>query len=73
MKKIDKQLNLLIKLYRKSSPDNLIDKNDYESLCDIFTKYLEGTKNEFFLNMSEELKLNNISIIKLKFNLEPRS
>ena len=26
------------KLYRKSLQDNLIDKNEYQSLCDIFTK-----------------------------------
>ena len=27
------------KLYRKSLQDNVIDKNEYESLCNIFTKY----------------------------------
>ena len=26
------------KLYRKSLQDNVIDKNEYESLCNIFTK-----------------------------------
>ena len=37
------------KLYRKSLQDNVIDKNEYESLCNIFTKNLDGTKNEIFL------------------------
>ena len=37
------------KLYRKSLQDNVIDKNDYESLCNIFTRYIDETKNESFL------------------------
>ena len=37
------------KLYRKSLQDNVIDKNEYESLCDIFTKYVNQNKNESFL------------------------
>ena len=37
------------KLYRKSLEDNLIDKTEYESLCNIFTKYVDGNKNESFL------------------------
>ena len=37
------------KLYRKSLQDNLIDKTKYESLCNIFTKYVDETKNESFL------------------------
>ena len=37
------------KLYRKSLQDNLIDKNEYESLCNIFTKYIDENKNESFL------------------------
>ena len=37
------------KLYRKSLQDNLIDKNEYESLCNIFTKYVDQNKNETFL------------------------
>ena len=35
------------KLYRKTLQDNLIDKYEYESLCNIFTKYVEN-KNESF-------------------------
>ena len=37
------------KLYRKSLRDNIIDKNEYESLCNIFTKYVDENKNESFL------------------------
>ena len=37
------------KLYRKSLQDNIIDKNEYESLCIIFTKNVDENKNESFL------------------------
>ena len=37
------------KLYRKSLQDNVIDKNEYDSLCNIFTRYVDGNKNESFL------------------------
>ena len=37
------------KLYRKSLQDNVIDKNEYDSLCNIFTKYIDENKNESFL------------------------
>ena len=37
------------KLYRKSIQDNVIDKSEYERLCNIFTKYLEETNNKSFL------------------------
>ena len=37
------------KLYRKSLQDNIIDKTEYESLCNIFTKYVNQNKNESFL------------------------
>ena len=37
------------KLYRKSVQDNVIDKTEYESLCNIFTKYIDENKNETFL------------------------
>ena len=36
------------KLYRKSLQDNVIDKTEYESLCNIFTKYINEKKNESF-------------------------
>ena len=37
------------KLYRKSLQDNVIDKTEYDSLCNIFTKYIDENKNESFL------------------------
>ena len=37
------------KLYRKSLQDNEIDKSEYDSLCNIFTKYVDENKNESFL------------------------
>ena len=37
------------KLYRKSLQDNVIDKTEYDSLCNIFTRYVDGNKNESFL------------------------
>ena len=37
------------KLYRKSLQDNVIDKSEYESLCNFFTKFVDENKNEFFL------------------------
>ena len=36
-------------LYRKSIQDNIIDKTEYESLCNNFTKYVDENKNESFL------------------------
>ena len=37
------------KLYRKPLQHNIFDKNEYESLCKIFTKYVDETKNESLL------------------------
>ena len=37
------------KLYRKSLQDNIIDKTEYENLCNIFSKYVDENKNESFL------------------------
>ena len=37
------------KLYRKSLQDNIIDKIEYDSLCNILTRYVDGNKNESFL------------------------
>ena len=36
------------KLYRKCLQDNVIDENEYESLCNNFTIYLNETKKESF-------------------------
>ena len=37
------------KLYRKSLQDNIIDKTEYENLCNIFTRNVDENKNEPFL------------------------
>ena len=37
------------KLYRKLLQDNVIDKNDYDCLCNFFTKYVDENKNESLL------------------------
>ena len=37
------------KLYRRSLQDNIIDKKEYESLCNIFTRYVDENKNQSFL------------------------
>ena len=37
------------KIYRKSLQDNVIDKTEYESLCNIFTRYVDENKYESFL------------------------
>ena len=37
------------KLYRKSSQDNVIDKSEYESLCNVFTRYVDENKSGSFL------------------------
>ena len=43
---IDEQnIKSFAKLYRKILQDNIIDKNEYENLCTIFTKYVDQTKN----------------------------
>ena len=36
-------------LYRKSLQDNIIDKTEYYSLCNIFTRYIDENKIESFL------------------------
>ena len=37
------------KLYRKTLQDNIIDKTEYKSLCNIFTRYVDENENESFL------------------------
>ena len=37
------------KVYRNSLQDNVIDKNEYESLCNFFNNYVDGNKTESFL------------------------
>ena len=36
------------KLYRKSLQDNVIDETEYESLCNIFTRYVDENRNDLF-------------------------
>ena len=60
------------KLYRKSLEDNVINKTEYGSLCNIFTRYIDENKNEpFYINMNIKIKLNFFSHNKLKF--QPRT
>ena len=37
------------KVYKKSLQARVIDRNEYENRCNIFTKYVDETKNESFL------------------------
>ena len=37
------------KLYRKSLQDNIIDKTEYENLCNISTRYVDENRNGSFL------------------------
>ena len=37
------------KFYGRSLQDKVIDKTEYESLCNIFTKHVDENKNESFL------------------------
>ena len=39
------------RLYRKSLQKNVIDNNEYDRLCNFFTKYSDRTKNEIFLKI----------------------
>ena len=60
------------KLYRKSLQDNIIDKTEYESLCNVFTKYVGENKNgSFFIDMNIKIKLIFFSHNELKF--QPRT
>ena len=60
------------KLYRKSLQDYVIDKNEYDSLCNIFTNYIDENNNEFFfINTNIKIKLNFFSHNKIKF--QPRN
>ena len=46
---IDQQtIKTFDKWYRKSLQDNVTDKNEYESLCNFLTNYLDETKNKIF-------------------------
>ena len=44
-------------LYRKSLQDNIIDKNEYESFCKIFTKYDDEIKKNLFYKSEHKNKI----------------
>ena len=50
------------------------NKNEYEFLCNTFTKYLDESNNgSYFMNVNIETKLDSFSHNETKFNLEPRN
>ena len=53
----------LDKFYRKPLQDNLNEKNECKSLCNLFIKYLEETRNEFFYQCEHKNKINNFLVI----------
>ena len=55
MKKINKLKNFFDKLFRNCLQYNLIDKNEYESLCKICSKSLDE-KNEPFYKYEQKNK-----------------
>ena len=59
------------KLCRKSLKDNVIDKNEYESLCNILTRFVDEKKRIFLIKVNLNIKLNLFSEIKLK--IQPRT
>ena len=60
------------KLYRKSLQVNVIDKTEYDSLCNVFTRHVdEKQKRTFIINMNIKIKINFFSHNKLKF--QPRT
>ena len=61
------------KLYRKSSYDNVFVKNEYQSLCNTFTKIFDEKKNEYFYEFERKNKNKIFCHNRLKFNLELRT
>ena len=51
MKMTNELLNCSINFLKKSFQDIVIDKNEYQSLCNIFTKYVDETKIESFIQI----------------------
>ena len=49
MKKINKTIKPFDKIYRKSLQDNVTDENEYESLSNIVTRYVDELRSESFL------------------------
>ena len=46
------------KLYRKSLQDNIIDKTEYENLCNIFTRFVDEYKVNLFYKHEYKNKIN---------------
>ena len=62
------------KLYKKSLEENLINGNDYKPLFNIFTKFMDETKNKAFLKkLNVKLKLKLFNTNKVKFNREHKT
>ena len=61
------------KLYRKTLQVNIIHKDEYESLCDIFNEYVEEKKMNPFYKHEYKNKIKILVIIKEIFSLEHRS
>ena len=75
MKKTNQQLTTksFNKLYRKSLPDNVIDKNEYECVCKILTLNIwMKQKMIFFINLKINVKINFFSHNELELKSEPR-
>ena len=49
----------------------LLKKN--MNLCNVFTKFLDGTENESFYTLEHKNEIKFFSHFIIKFNLEPRS
>ena len=59
------------KLYKRSLQDNVINKDEYENLCNFFTKYIDENKIESFYEYELKNKTNFFSHKKLK--IQPRT
>ena len=56
------------KLYRKSLQDNVIDKTEYESFCNIFTKYVDENKMNLFYKHEYKNKIQLFLVIIKYYN-----
>ena len=51
LKKYRQTIKFFEKLNRKSLQHNVIDEIEYKTVCEIFTKYVDETENESFLQL----------------------
>ena len=61
MRKVNKQLNRLIFFFGKYLQNNLNDKNENESLCNIFNKGWMKQKMNSLMKMNLKIRLNLFS------------